>query len=72
MQHLSEAVAKFGIKSWSKASGLVPGRTSVQCRERWVNVLDPKLNKGSWTLEEDAKLQEVCKQYEGKKVDSSN
>jgi hypothetical protein len=29
----------------------VPGRTDVQCRERWVNVLDPGVNCAPWTPE---------------------
>ena len=27
-----------------------------QCRERWLNHLDPSLKKGGWTAEEDAIL----------------
>lgn len=37
-----------------------PGRTDVQCRERWCNVLDPSLDKGQWTPEEDARLLELA------------
>jgi hypothetical protein len=31
-------------------------RTPKQCRERWNNQLNPKINKGPWTLEEDIML----------------
>lgn len=31
-------------------------RQSKQCRERWINHLDPNLKKGSWTDEEDLQL----------------
>lgn len=31
-------------------------RNSIQCRERWTNFLDPTLNLGPWTKEEDALL----------------
>lgn len=44
---------------------MVPKRTAVQCRERWVNVLDPKVNKSPWTPEEEKKLIDVCNKYEG-------
>ncbi|CAN0567016.1 unnamed protein product, partial [Ectocarpus sp. 12 AP-2014] len=29
------------------------GRTSKQCRERWCHHLDPSINKGAYTEEED-------------------
>jgi hypothetical protein len=32
---------------------LVPGRTAKQCRERWSLNLDPSINRGPWTKEED-------------------
>lgn len=48
---------------WALISQLVPNRTDVQCRERWMNKLDPLLNEGSWTKEEDEKLLELVAQY---------
>jgi len=30
-----------------------------QCRDRWINHLDPSLKKGGWTAEEDAILNEA-------------
>lgn len=36
---------------WVKIQMHVPGRTDVQCRERWVNILDPSINAGPWTEE---------------------
>jgi hypothetical protein len=33
-----------------------------QCRERWVNTLDPEVIKGSWTAEEDALIIELVNQ----------
>ena len=53
---------------WSLVACMVPCRTSTQCRERWVNVLDTRLNRGKWSEEEDEKLFGVCKKYEGKRV----
>jgi hypothetical protein len=37
---LTEAVKKYG-KDWVAVAKLVPGRTNMQCRYRWVNTLDP-------------------------------
>jgi hypothetical protein len=42
-------------------ASLVPGRTSEQCRRRWVYALDPVKKKEKWTLAEDAKLMEAVK-----------
>ena len=53
------------MKKWTAISKMVHNRTGIQCRERWINVLDPKLNKSSWTSEEDKKLLELCEQYKG-------
>eukprot|EP00924_Labyrinthula_sp_SR-Ha-C_P001692 snap_masked-scaffold_18-processed-gene-6.56-mRNA-1 protein AED:0.15 eAED:0.15 QI:62/0.5/0.33/1/0.5/0.33/3/0/441 len=39
--------------SWGKVAKGVPGRTAKQCRERWVNNLNPAINRGPWTREED-------------------
>ncbi len=41
----------YGAKQWIKIQAHVPGRTDMQCRERWVNILNPVLNNGPWTEE---------------------
>tara|TARA_B100000780_G_C20999327_1_gene399796 strand:+ start:13 stop:753 length:741 start_codon:yes stop_codon:yes gene_type:complete len=53
-----KAVLKLGIQhvKWSNVAALVNGRLGKQVRERWYNHLDPTLNKGQWTKEEDAAL----------------
>ena len=55
-EKLREAVALHGQHNWVKVAQHTPGRTDVQCRERWVNILDPELNTGPWTPEEDQQL----------------
>ncbi|XP_064982257.1 uncharacterized protein LOC135582744 isoform X1 [Musa acuminata AAA Group] len=55
-KQLKVAVMLFGAKNWNKIAWFAPGRTQVQCRERWLNCLDPALNLNPWTAEEDAKL----------------
>ena len=56
-RHEDETIINFvrhsGTKSWTKLAELLPGRIGKQCRERWINHLDPHLEKGPWTLEED-------------------
>ncbi|KAI4326261.1 hypothetical protein MLD38_031592 [Melastoma candidum] len=62
-QRLKVAVMLFGPTNWRKISDFVPGRTHVQCRERWVNSLDPSLNWNAWTVEEDAKLEAAIAEH---------
>jgi hypothetical protein len=73
---LTEAVKKHG-DNWNAVAALVPRRTNVQCRYRWVESLDPDITlgrrtvegldptigktTGRWTVEEDAKLTEAVK-----------
>ena len=45
------AVKAYGHGNWAKIQRHVPGRTDVQCRERWANVLNPELNLRPWTAE---------------------
>jgi hypothetical protein len=61
---LTEAVTEFG-NEWVRVAALVPGRTNNQCNCRWVKFLDPNINKGKWTLEEDAKLTGAVKKHGG-------
>ena len=60
-QTLKELVQKNGLKHWKKIAtqlnkiiykGMLL-RNSKQCRERWINHVDPELNKGKWTDAED-------------------
>lgn len=48
-----ELVKKFGQKKWSLIARELKGRLGKQCRERWYNHLNPDINKGEWTPEED-------------------
>jgi len=46
---------QFGNK-WSKIAEHLPGRSGKQCRERFVNHLDPNLKKCEWSDDEEAIL----------------
>lgn len=52
---LLKAVAISG-KEWSKVAKLVPGRTEVQCRERYVNHLDPNVQSEVAFAEEECDI----------------
>ncbi|KAJ3509268.1 hypothetical protein NLJ89_g5311 [Agrocybe chaxingu] len=58
---LRKAVAGFGT-SWVQVAAAIPGRTNDQCRERWVEQLNPSASKLVWTEEEDKVLIESVKQ----------
>jgi hypothetical protein len=73
--NLTEVAAKLS-NDWARVATLVPGRSHVQCRQRWVNYLDPtkdrkskkKRKKGEWTVEDGAKLAEAVAEFGKDKV----
>ncbi|PON35931.1 Octamer-binding transcription factor [Trema orientale] len=62
-KRLKVAQLLFGPRNWKKTAQFVPGRTEVQCRERWVNSLDPSLSWDKWTEEEDLKLKAAIAEH---------
>jgi len=50
-----ELVHKYG-KSWSKISKILISRNGKQIRDRFINILDPSIKKGKFSLDEDLKL----------------
>lgn len=61
-----QAVDLYGTKKWKEVASSVSGRTNIQCRYRWHNVLNPELVKGHWTKEEDTMLTEAVEKYGSK------
>ena len=55
-QMIMRCVAEEGPKKWSKIATFLTGRTGKQCRERWINQLDPSISKLPWSPQEDAVL----------------
>eukprot|EP00871_Galdieria_phlegrea_P005087 jgi/Galph1/557/GphlegSOOS_G5394.1 len=53
---LMKLTSMFGSRAWSVIGNFIPGRTGKQCRERWMNHLDPTLRREPWTKEEDEKI----------------
>ncbi|EAY12840.1 Myb-like DNA-binding domain containing protein [Trichomonas vaginalis G3] len=53
---LLSCVHKSGPYMWDQIAKHIPGRSGKQCRERWITVLDPSINRDEWSAEEDAKL----------------
>lgn len=50
---------KSDKRDWCLICRWVPGRTDVQCRERWMNILSPELKAEPFTPEEDERLCEL-------------
>ncbi|GJQ11193.1 hypothetical protein GpartN1_g2984.t1 [Galdieria partita] len=50
---LLKLTSLFGSRNWSVIGNFFPGRTGKQCRERWMNHLDPNVRREPWTKEED-------------------
>jgi hypothetical protein len=50
---LAALVRHLGRTSWTEIAARMPHRTSRQCRERWVNYLNPDLSQSPWRDCED-------------------
>jgi hypothetical protein len=56
---LRQLVAEHGDHSWRTLAKFMPNRNSRQCRERWLNYLNPARNIEPWTESEDALLEQA-------------
>jgi hypothetical protein len=57
-QVILDFVRTNGAKNWNFVASELENRTPKQCRERWHNHLDPSIQKGPWSAEEDQLLAE--------------
>jgi hypothetical protein len=60
---LAEVVRHHGCKSWAVIARQMPGRNPRQCRERWMNYINPSLEHSPMTAEEERLLEEKCREY---------
>ena len=51
-----------GKIKWSQVAAQLPGRLGKQCRERWLNHLDPGIKRDAWSHDEDEALHEAHRQ----------
>ena len=63
---LKALVHKLGPKKWSNIANYVPGRKGKQCRERWLNHLDPNIKREPWSEAEEKIIYESQKKYGNK------
>jgi len=60
---LLQWVKTYGPTKWTECSKLIKGRCGKQCRERWVNILNPVVKKGNWSESEQTSIFENLKVY---------
>jgi hypothetical protein len=63
---IRQFVGDNGPNNWTKCAVLLPGRNGKQCRERWMNSLDPDLVLAPFTEEEDRTIVAFHAQYGNK------
>lgn len=49
--------------SWLEISKSIAGRTDLQCRNHWRNVVDPSIKKEPWTVEDDRHLAQLQDEF---------
>ncbi|KAJ8531016.1 hypothetical protein K7X08_025747 [Anisodus acutangulus] len=55
-QRLRELVEKYGPHNWNAIAENLQGRSGKSCRLRWFNQLDPRINRNTFTEEEEERL----------------
>ncbi|CAI9787469.1 unnamed protein product [Fraxinus pennsylvanica] len=63
---LKQLVAQLGPQNWNLIADKLEGRSGKSCRLRWFNQLDPRINKISFTEEEEETLLSAHKMYGNK------
>jgi len=62
-EQLLEWIKVNGPKKWSECAKFMKKRSAKQCRERWLNHLDPNIKKDEWTEEEDKQIYDLYKRF---------
>jgi hypothetical protein len=60
---LRQLVEEFGTDDWDNVAYRMLRKNTRQCRERWMNYLNPSINRGLWSREEDNLLIQKVGQY---------
>ncbi|KAG6165714.1 hypothetical protein E4U27_008357 [Claviceps purpurea] len=63
---LKSRVLDGGARDWVEISSFVGSRSAKQCRERWHQVLDPRLIRDPITREEGQQWAEIARQLKGR------
>ena len=68
---LLQSIQAYGVGHWSTIAQALREQTGIprttkQCRNRWMNTLDPNVNKQEWTPEEEQLIFDIQKQIGNK------
>jgi len=50
---LTRLVDKYGLRCWASIAKRLHNRKGKQCRDRWINHLQPDIRRGEWTSQEE-------------------
>lgn len=53
---LLQWVEVHGPNKWTECARRIEGRCGKQCRERWMNTLDPRVKRGNWKESEQMRI----------------
>lgn len=56
-------VREHGATKWTECSRIIRGRCGKQCRERWVNILNPSVKRGNWSPAEQLQVFESLQKF---------
>ncbi|XP_062183778.1 transcription factor CSA-like [Phragmites australis] len=63
---LKELVSQYGPQNWNLIAEKLDGRSGKSCRLRWFNQLDPRINRRSFSDEEEERLLAAHRAYGNK------
>ncbi|TYZ67508.1 hypothetical protein PybrP1_012027 [[Pythium] brassicae (nom. inval.)] len=63
-------VSEHGTRRWTRIQERLPGRSPKQCRTRWLNFLDPAIDRAPWRHDETELIFEAQAQL-GNKTDNA-
>ena len=56
-------VQEHGPMNWNLCALRIQNRCGKQCRERWTNILDPRINKGGFGIDEQRMIFKGLKEH---------
>jgi hypothetical protein len=60
---LGRLVEQHGLKNWKLIASELPGRDCKRCSERWTEHVNPDIQKGKWTAEEEAYANRLIQEF---------
>lgn len=62
-EQINSLVARLPENSWQTISDILGTKTAKQCRDRWVNYINPSLKHDCWTIDEEILLLELFEEF---------